>query len=212
MENMMNLPAIDTNERLIHGSLLKCVDGRWGTQDDPDMTGHQLMALTTAKAIQRWQLKEPVDTVVDTGTGLPDIDELNAKIPRAEWEAGLDGQPRPPRQRQYVVYLLDTSDASLFTFANGTIGARMAWERLVDRVSWMRALRGAAVFPVVALESRPMKTQFGTKLRPEFSIIDWRDLGGTGKPALESTPPRAIEGTPVKAPTTTETLDDEIPF
>jgi hypothetical protein len=215
MENMMNLPTIDTNERLIHGSLLKCVDGRWSTQDDPDMTGTQLLALTTAKAIQRWQLKEPVDTVVDTGTGLPDIDELNAKIPRAEWEAGLDGQPRPPWQRQYVVYLLDTSDASLFTFANGTIGARMAWERLVDRVSWMRALRGAAVFPVVALESRPMKTQFGTKQRPEFSIIDWRDLGGTGgtgNPALESTPPRAIEGKPVKAPTTAETLDDEIPF
>jgi hypothetical protein len=75
----------------------------------------------------------------------------------------------------------------------------------------MRALRGAAVFPVVALESRPMKTQFGTKLRPEFSITDWRDLGGTSKPALESTP-LAIEGKPVTAPTTTETLDDDIPF
>ena len=86
------LPAIDTSERLIHGSLLKCVDGRWSTQDDPDMTGTQLLALTTAKAIQRWQLKEPVDTVVDTGAGLPDIDELNATIPRTEWELG----PRRP--------------------------------------------------------------------------------------------------------------------
>ena len=83
----------------------------------------------------------------------------------------------------------------------------------------MRALRGAAVFPLVTLDSRPMKTKFGTKLRPEFSITDWRDLGGTGNPALESTPPRAIEGKtaapvgkPVKAPTTTEALNDEIPF
>ena len=217
---MLNIPKIDTSERLIHGSLLKCVDGRWGTQDDPDMTGHQLLALMTAKAIQRWQLKEPVDTIVDTGTGLPDIDELNAEIPRAEWEAGLDGQPRPPWQRQYVVYLLATHDASIFTFANGTIGARIALERLVDRVNWMRALRGATVFPLITLDSRPMKTQFGTKLRPEFSITDWQDLGGTGKPALESTPLRAIEaktvaaptGKPVKAPMTTETLDDEIPF
>ena len=190
---MTNLPTIDTSERLIHGSLLKCVDGRWSTQDDPDMTFHQLLALTTVKAIQRWQLKEPIESVVDTGAGLPDIDELNAKIPRTEWELGLDREPRPPWQRQYVVYLLDASDASIFTFANGTIGARMAWERLVDRVSWMRALRGTAVFPLITLDSRPMKTQFGTKLRPEFSITDWRDLGGTGKPALESTPPRAIE-------------------
>lgn len=218
---MMNLPTIDTSERLIHGSLLKCVDGRWSTQDNPEMTGHQLLALTTAKAIQRWQLKEPVETVVDTGTGtgLPDIDELNGKIPRTEWEAGLDGQPRAPWQQQYVVYLLNTSDASLFTFANGTIGARIAWERLVDRVNWMRALRGTAVFPLVILDSRPMKTKIGTKLRPEFSITDWRDLSGTGRPALEGTPPRAIEGKPaapagkpVKAPTTTEALDDEIPF
>ena len=86
------LPAIDTSERLIHGSLLKCVDGRWSTQDDPDMTGTQLLALTTTRAIQRWQLKEPVDTVVDTGAGLPDIDELNAKIPRDRMGAG----PRRP--------------------------------------------------------------------------------------------------------------------
>jgi hypothetical protein len=212
------LPAIDTSERLIHGSLLKCVDGRWSTQDVPDMTGHQLLALSTAKAIQRWQNKEP-ETIVDSGTGLPDVDELNATIPRTQRELGLDGQPRPPWQREYAVYLLDVSDASIYTFANGTVGARIAWERLVDRVSWMRALRGAAVFPLITLDSRPMKTQFGTKLRPEFSITDWRDLGSTGNPALESTPQRAIEGKtaapvgkPVKAPTTAETLDDDIPF
>ena len=96
---MMNLPTIDTSERLIHGSLLKCVDGRWSTQDNPEMTGRQLLALTTAKAIQRWKLNGAVETVVDTGTGLPDIDELNAQIPRAEWEAGLDGQPRASGSR-----------------------------------------------------------------------------------------------------------------
>jgi hypothetical protein len=81
----------------------------------------------------------------------------------------------------------------------------------------MRALRGAAVFPLVRLDSRAMKTQFGTKLR--FAIVDWRDLGSTGNPAIESTPPRAIEaktaapvGKPVKAPTTSEVLDDDVPF
>jgi hypothetical protein len=217
--SIQELPTIDTSERLIHGSLLKCVDGRWSTQDEPDITHRQLLALTTTKAIQRWQLKEAINTVVDTSTGLPDVDELNAKIPRGEWEPGLDGQPRPPWQLQWVVYLLDPSDASIFTFANSTVGARIAWERLVDRVNWMRALRGAAVFPLITLDSRPMKTQFGTKLRPEFSIADWRDLGSTGNPALESTPPRAIDakpappvGKPVKEPATTATLDDEIPF
>jgi hypothetical protein len=208
---MTNLPAIDISERLIHGSLLKCVDGRWSTQDNPDLTGTQLLALTTAKAIQHWQSKEPIETLVDTGEGLPDIDELNATIPRSDWELGFDGQPRPPWQRQYVVYLLDASDASIFTFGNGTIGARIAWDHLVDRVSWMRALRGVNVFPLVTLDSKTMKTQFGTKLRPEFTIMDWRDLGGSGNPVLESAPQRAI-GKPVRTPSTAEKLDDDIAF
>lgn len=216
--SIQTLPAINTSERLIHGELLKCVDGRWSTNDDSALTGTQLLALTTVKAIKRWL--EPVETIVDTGTGLPDVDELNAKIPRTEWDLGLDGHPRPPWEQQYVVYLLNTSDASLFTFANGTIGAMIAWERLVDRINWMRALRGSAVFPLVTLDSRPMKTKVGIiKLRPEFSIADWRDLGTTGSPAIESTPSRAIEaktaapvGKLVRAPTTAETLDDDIPF
>ncbi len=223
MSTQGNLPAIDTSERLVHGSLLKCVDGRWSTQDNPDLTGKALLALTTTRAIQRWQFKEPVETVVDSGTGLPDVDALNAKIPRAEWEPGLDGLPRPPWQLQYVVYLLDPADASIYTFANSTVGARIAWERLVDRVSWMRALKGVDVFPVVLLDSKPMKTKMGVvKQRPEFTIIDWRDL--SGGPAIAQQQQRAIEakpatagkpapvGEPVKPPTTTETLDDEIPL
>jgi hypothetical protein len=209
---MMNLPTIDTTERLIHGSLLKCVDGRWSTQDAPDMTGTQLLALMTAKAIQRWQLKEPVETIVDSSAGLPDIDELNAAIPRDEWEPGLDGQPRPPWQKQYVVYLLDPSDASIYTFANSTVGSRIAWEKLRDRVNWMRALRGAAVFPLITLDSRRMKTGFGKKLRPEFAHAAWRDLGNTGSPAVESAPPRAIGKPEGKPKADNSDLDDEIPF
>jgi hypothetical protein len=102
------------------------------------------------------------------------------------------------------VLLLDPSDASIYTFANGTTGAQIAWERLVDRVSWMRALRGATAFPLIKLDSRSMKTQFGTKLRPEFSIADWRDLGRTDKPAIEATTTAPV-GKPINAPTTAET-------
>jgi hypothetical protein len=208
-----HLPVIDTSERLIHGSLLKCVDGRWSTQDDPDLSSSQLLALTTAKAIQRWQNKEPIESIVDSGQGLPDVDVLNAKIPRAEWEPGLDGQPRPPWQKQYVVYLLNLADASIYTFANSTVGARIAFERLADRVSWMRAIKGADVFPLVTLNSKPMKTKMGVKRRPEFTISDWRDLsGGPAQRAIDARPATARIGKPVKAPTSAEMLDDEIPF
>jgi hypothetical protein len=190
---MSNLPTIDTSERLIHGSLLKCIDGRWSTQDDGDMTGAQLLALTTTKAVQRWQGKEPIQTIVESPeTPLPDVDALNEQIPREQWELGLDQQPRAPWQKLYVVFLLDPADAALYTFANGTVGARIAFERLLDKVQWMRALRGVSVFPLVTLDRRQMKTQFGTKLRPEFSVVAWRDLGG-GPAIAAQQPQRAIE-------------------
>ncbi len=220
---MINLPTIDTSERLIHGSLLKCVDGRWSTQDTPDMTGRQLLALTTAKAIQRWQLKDPVETVVDAGTGLPDIEELNAKIPRAEWEPGLDGLPRPPWQLQYVVYLLDPVrriDLHLRQLDSWREHRLGAFGR--SRCLGCGRSRKLICFPLVLLDSKSMKTKMGVvKQRPEFTIIDWSDL--SGGPAIAQQQQRAIEakpatakpapvGKPVKAPPTTETPDDEIPF
>ena len=41
-------------------------------------------------------------------------------------------------------------------------------------------LRGANVVPLVKLDSKPMKTKYGQKLRPEFTILEWRQLGGGG--------------------------------
>jgi hypothetical protein len=214
--------AIDTSDRLIHGSLLKCVDGRW-TSEGVEVTGSQLLALHCVKALQRWEAQKPIETIVEApDAALPDVEELNAAIPRETWEDGLDGKPKPPWQLQYVVFLLDISDASLCTFANSTVGAKLAYERLTDRVSWMRSLRGANVLPLVQLDAKPMKTKTGPKQRPEFTIIDWRDLSG-GPAVAQQQPQRAIEakpaalkpapvGKPVKAPTSTEMLDDEIPF
>ena len=67
-----------------------------------------------------------------------------------------------------------------FTYLNSTFGARIAVEQLKEKVITMRALRGAKVVPVVRLTHRPMKTFVGMKHRPEFEIVDWRQLGGDG--------------------------------
>ena len=138
--------------------------------------------------------------------------------PEGAWELGLNGEPKPPWQLNFVVYLLDVSDASLRTFANSTVGARIAYERLTDRVAWMRSLRGATVLPLVKLDAKPMKTKVGTKQRPEFTIIDWRDMSGAPGVVQQATPraigprPVASIGKPVKAPSASEMIDDEIPF
>jgi hypothetical protein len=107
----------------------------------------------------------------------------------------------------------------LYTFVNGTIGARIAVERLQDKVKWMRALRGVNCAPLVRLDSKPMKTRFGQKMRPEFTIVEWRQIGGGG---LQNEPAQQIEqrkpdpaeqiGRPVKPVTTEEELNDRIRF
>ena len=144
---------------------------------------------------------------------MPDIDELNAKIPQKQWETGLDGKPRPPWQRQCLVYLLDGTNAERFTFINSTVGARIAVENLKDKVKWMRAMRGADVFPLVELSSAPMKTKMGTKIRPDFRVVEWRQLGdGEAGPVTGAPPTTPAIGKPVSPVSSREALDDEIPF
>jgi hypothetical protein len=229
--NTENLPAVvvdhdgfdDTgaDDRLIQGVIIRCVDGVWSAKDDTPISKEtRLIVLNTAEALQRWENGRPVETIVkEPGKRLPDVDELNAKIPKKRWEKGLDGQPRPPWVKQSIAYLLDPKDASVFTFINGTVGAAIAIGRLKDKVKMMRALRGERVVPVVELSSTPMKTQFGMKQRPNFAIHEWRNLGGPqgvggGGPAINSGGGSAIEhvSEPVKPVSTEEVLNDSIGF
>ena len=105
-----------------------------------------------------------------------------------------------------VVYLLDPETATVFTFINNTKGAEIAVERLKHRVKLMRALRGNRVVPVVKLDSKPMPTQFGVKQRPEFTILEWRELGGapSAVPVIEQI------GEPVKPVSLKEEMNDSV--
>src|SRR5262249_60136926 len=46
------------------------------------------------EGLQCWENQTVVDEIIDKP--LPDLNELNGSIPQAQWEAGLDGHPRPP--------------------------------------------------------------------------------------------------------------------
>jgi hypothetical protein len=148
---------------------------------------------------------------------LPNPDDLNEAIPKNEWELDLNGNPRPPWQRTYVVYLLDPRDCQKYTFANSTLGARIATETLTDRVVWMRRLRGNNVVPQIELSCKPLKTRFGLKQRPEFKIVGWHLLGGSdgSAPTLSGGGGEqlALRGlSSVTPPTLDEELNDEIPI
>jgi hypothetical protein len=209
------IDSADHNDgQVIRGAIIKCVEGSWTDADGARISpGTKLLAWATAQALQRWQNKLPVQTIIKkSGTPLPDVDELNSSIPQAQWEAGLNG-PRPPWVKQNIVYLLNAKDGSEFTFISGTTGAAIAVERLRDKVKNMRLLRGEQVVPVVELGNKPMATKFGTKLRPDFTIVEWRNLGraaAVSAPAVSTALSHEI-GTKVEAPTLAEELNDAIP-
>jgi hypothetical protein len=207
------LPTIDAEARLIHGTALKFVDGKW-TADGVDMNGTKLLALHHVQAVQHW-CNQKCETIIEYPGEARDLDAMNAAIPKEQWEVGLNGEPRPPWERVRALYLLDERDASLYTHASGTVGTRIAHERLVNRMRWMSAIRGGNIFPLVKLDSRTFKSRIGPKARPEYTVTEWRDLGAGSVPALGG--PSAGGSAPalgklLKPPAAAEMVGDEIPF
>jgi hypothetical protein len=203
----------DGGDRLIRGVILKCVDGTWSDREGTEYPiGTPMIVFGVAEALQYWRDQTVTETIVKIpGQSLPDLADLNGSIPKNEWEIGLNDEPRPPWQHAYLIYLLNPQDGAVFTLINSTIGMHICFDRIKDKVRYMRAIRGERVCPVVRLDSKPMKTAYGVKKRPELTIIEWRDLSPQGAPALERAPAKQI-GKPVSEPTLSEELNDEIPF
>jgi hypothetical protein len=214
-----------TDGKLIKGQILRWNETNGWTDCDGLRPPEILLVLACTEALQRWKDKKPIETI--TTKPLPEIADLNAAVPQQEWEPGLDGKPKPPWVHQVVVYLIDPTSAGFFTFLNSTIGARIAWDHLRERVITMRALRGTRVVPLVKLSHRPMKTNFGMKHRPDFEIVSWRSLGADQAIGATQEQQRIAGPTPnptsaavatlstlkeVEVPSTAEEIADKIPW
>jgi hypothetical protein len=140
--------------------------------------------------LRRWKDRRP-EYVIEQP--LPDPDALNAAIPVAEWEIGLDGKPRKPWTLTYVVYFVDLKTGSLYTYAADTYGALLAYNALEEQIAVMRMLRGEHVWPIARLEKRPWKSQtYGMQMRPHFQVVDWRATGAT--PVISPAPTPQLTG------------------
>jgi hypothetical protein len=205
----------DYSGQLIRGARLKFVDKVWtATDGTPIHEIDRFLVAGTGHALQRW-----VDGVpeVIAEKPLPDVDELNAAIPKTEWPIGkFSGQPEPPWKHVWYEYLVRVKDGALFTHINSTSGAKVAYARLKERIKTMSLLRGVSVLPIVKLSWAMMHSSFGPRPRPDFVIDEWRDLGGNQpaqiEPPKQSPTPSEQIGKPVPPVTTSEALDDEIPF
>jgi hypothetical protein len=173
--------------RVIRGTIAKWdAENGWHTRDG-EAVPSPVFALGTGRVIQRWKGKELIEEI--TEAPLPNVKELNAAIPQAEWEPDLNGKPRPPYALYAIVYLLNPVDAGVFTHINSTAGTHIAAEKLEERMQYMQMMRGANVKPLVTLGQAPMRTRFGVKSRPSFDVVkdEWREFGGGGM--LPAPPP-----------------------
>ena len=196
----------DSETERINGPFVKFLDGEWTIGGMPIDDPYRPIALAVAHTYTRWRDQSVIDEIADKP--LPDLEELNAAIPKEEWELDMDGKPRPPWSNTFKIFFLDTATGERSIYATNTIGGKIAWGRLLDKVKWIRRLRGENVFPRVELDVAPMKTRFGMKKRPDFKILEWVDLNsGTPLPAADAPQLQKVE-----EPTVAEDLNDEIPW
>ena len=149
---------------VIHGTRIKFTnEATWVTSDDEELPAElELIVVDIGRVVQRWNDGQPIETIVlAPGQKYPDVNALNAAVPKDEWTEGPDGKPRGPWQAQFIVYLLNGQTMDRYTYPTGTIGGAIAVCDLVDRTNWMRRFRGPDVFPVVALADVFMRTRFG---------------------------------------------------
>jgi hypothetical protein len=194
----LGFPSGLPGDRLIRGTFARWTEtANWTDRDGlPLPTTMLVVGYTTV--LQMWKNHK---AEVISQHPLPDPKELNDKIPVSEWELDKGGKPTPPWKLTYVIYMVDPQSGAIFTYANNTFGAMLAYSNLEEQIGVMRMLRGEHVFPIVRLEKRPMKTNFGMKTRPHLHPIEWHARGGAGaKLATQSSTPQ------ISAPATTPTL------
>jgi hypothetical protein len=172
------------DNRVIKGAIVKFgTDGKWTVDGVPVPPNGQYLAIGIAKFIQRWEDGKPIEII--TAHPLPDVDELNAAVPKREWETDMTGNPREPYQKARAVYLLDVKTGERMTAVNSTVGQRIGVDKLQSAVMDMRRLRGPGMFAIVVLDSAPMKTKYGTKPRPHYRPVDWQLLGEGASPTAQ---------------------------
>jgi hypothetical protein len=159
-----------------------------------------MLVFAIDEALQRWKDNRQ-ELIRDKP--LPDPEELNTAIPKEEWERGLDGNERPPWQHVVIVCFIDPQSGTSYRYTASTRGAHIAYDELKEAVITMRAMRGADVVPLVALEDRPFKTQFGMRKRPFLRRVGWKLPGGEQQKAAvpaSSTPQLPSPGAAEKPP------------
>jgi hypothetical protein len=214
---LTRLPALRFEpDRIIIGSFIQYNDTRGGflrhdTKALMPTKGRPQLGLCSRRGNQRFIDRVPeVVAEVPGGPPLPDVDELNASIPRDQWPIGLSGQPEPPWKREYILYMLDLTDLAILTFSNSTNGAMRCVVGLEERWEWAKALFGPDVLPLFELSEAPHPTSWGERKRPICEIKGWRRFHDGALRVVDTDIASALETPPKKS--ASEMLRDSNPY
>lgn len=130
-------------------------------------------------------------------------------VDECEWRKNLNGEPEHPWRWTFFIYLLNVANGEALTFSTNTNGGRIAVGDLTDQIRMMRRRKPGAV-PIIELQSRQMKTKYGSKPRPHFQIKGWR-LIGDDQPGMRDEQPM-MTATDDNGVAEVNGYDDNIPF
>ena len=188
------------NSRFIRGQILRWSDtGGWSDRDGL-RPPEELLVLACNEGLQRWKGKKAESI---TTKPLPYSKELNASVPVAEWEPGIDGKLKPPWAHVAIVYLIDPRTA-------GTVHVSQFHHRRAHRL-------GCVAGKSKDHASAARRTSFGARQAQHSSDEDdelrhedaagirdrrlassrrrWREFGGGSGPKVIQGP-KAIENCP----------------
>jgi hypothetical protein len=91
--------------------------------------------------------------------------------------------------------MVDPANMQRYTYPTSTVGGNIAIGELKEAVKMMRKFKGAGIYPVVTLGTKPMKTRFSARPRPRphFVIKRWISFGPDGAAALPPASPPSLQ-------------------
>jgi hypothetical protein len=180
------------------GTRMKYVDNKYSDgAGNVIPAGTQMLAIQTDIGVQRWQDGKATVEWRNPETGkLPDPEDLNEKIPMAQWENGLDGKPKPPWGYVYCVYLLDMNSGKKWSYVHDTTSAKIAYQELKNSIQNKKILCGVELLPVVELRCGTTwrSRKFGLVPRPDFNPVKWLRRGDDGALVLAADPLKQLGG------------------
>ncbi len=181
-------------DSLIRGKLIKFnSEGRF-VCGDADVSNDQLVVTGVVTCWVRWGDEgKPAET---RRTHPGEAHPTRAELPnqdQSEWPLGPDGRPCDPWVDCRYLYLLDRETAAEFTFTTHTWGGRKATSDLSRQIQILRRNHPKAT-PIVRLDAEKMKTRFGPKPKPVFTVTDCLGLLEPVRLAATSAVDRGDEG------------------